>query len=533
MFSKTIKDNKIPPNFLNSILTNPSLYSMFKNEFDENSEYFQNIEKEEYLSAMIEFIENSLFSGNLFHIYSEVDDLENYKEGSLSYIRCFYDDFLLEEFKRDPESILKTKFFRGLEYAKKNDLYAARINEFTKLYDYVFHESLDYEDIVSVLIKDAKEKLANGEVLSLKDFDILCFYVKNNIAGYIDMDMVTKMLKNHAYKYNHIFERGVVEELVSSTIKSYLENSGVEAHIVYQNGLEDKALSGHDLNTHTFYIDYSLIDGFISLNYIELFEYAFLEAEQILTYELLNRNECSYRTLKVLMNLVVNKVDIRRFIEDSNYYPTNYYADLKASSFLKAMRFFSSLGVNLYKNYIQSKTAKVDFTDIDVSPQLSFKEISLDQRFFAAFDKSPHKLELIKKYRVLSSIFTKDGNRVRTIDLIKKLGKGDNRDFLEEYLNSRIIEPEVMIEDVVDLSGYRPKDEDIANLIEKEVKYIYTDSFFYSLDSFLKLKKAKNFDAEEYLDDLLIRINCIKNTPLVHRFIDEAIFIIDDMKQNV
>ena len=90
----------------------------------------------------------------------------------------------------------------------------------------------------------------------------------------------------------------------------------------------------------------------------------------------------------------------------------------------------------------------------------------------------------------------------------------------------------MMIEDVADLSLYRPRDEDLKSFIEKELKYIYVDSFYYSLDSFLKFKSSPKFDREEYLLDLAVKVNCLSDTPLTHRFIDEAIFTIEDMKQS-
>mgnify|MGYP003297403510 CR=1 FL=1 len=68
MFSTTINENKIPPNFLNSILTNNSLYEMFKNDYNNNIEYFQNRNKEEYINAILEFIEDKLFSKNIYSI---------------------------------------------------------------------------------------------------------------------------------------------------------------------------------------------------------------------------------------------------------------------------------------------------------------------------------------------------------------------------------------------------------------------------------------------------------------------------------
>ncbi len=529
MFKEIIGETKIAPNFLNSILTNAALYDMFKNDFDANAEYFQGIDREEYLGEMLKFIEDALFSSNVFHIYGEPEDLETGTEGKLAYIKRFYDDFLLEVFRESPEKILKTKIFKGFEFAYKNDLYAKRTTEFLELYEYVFKTSLDYEGIVRVLIKEPLANILAGETLSILDFDILCNYVKNNIYGFIDMDLVTALLHNHAYKSNHIFDREVTEIIVSSTIRSYLEEYDIPVAVEFHNGLDSKKESDHSFEPNTIHLDYSLIDGFISLNYVELFENAFKEAELIKIHALLTENRCDYDTLKVLMNLLVEKVDLERLFDDAEYNPQEFYADLKASNFVKTLRFFSMFGVNLHNGYIASKTASIEVTEVQEIQ--SKKEVSLDQKFDQVFSKHPNRRELIKKFAILKLLFNQDGSKKKTIELMKQSKNTEYRDTIIDYLHSRIIDPETMIEDVNDLSNYRPKDEEVKELVTQELKYIYVDTFFYSLDSYLKLYKSR-LDVEEFLDDLLLKINCIKDTPLTHRFIDEAVFTITDMKQN-
>lgn len=533
MFIREIHERIIPPNFLNSILTNPSLYEMFKNDFDKNGEYFQGIKKEEYLCAMLEFLEDVLFSKNLFHIYGESLEDGGIYDGKLTYIRNFYDDFLLDEFKDKPENVLKTRFFKGLEFAKSEDEYASCIGEFTRLYDYVFSESIDYRGIVDVLTKDAIGKLRKGESLSLKEFDLLCNYVKNYIEDTIPMDIVTGMLKNHAFKANHIFDREVATILVRSVIQNYLESYGIKSDLVVLNGLESGEESGRDLKTNTIYLDISLIDKFTSLNYIELYEVAFMEADILKDSILLSENRIDYETLKTLMNLIVLGVDVSKVSGDKDFFPEEYYTDLKASAFIKALRFFSSFGVNLFESYIASKTKDIEWegnpTDV-ISP----KEICLDQRFVRVLEREPNRKEIIGKYGVIRKLFTADGKRKSTLELIKTLSKDPiDRAFLEEYLNTRIMEPEYMIDDVNEMAQYKPKDESIKELLEKELKYILVDSFYYSLDSFIKLSASTKLDIEDYLDDLLFKVNCIKDVPLTHRFIDEAIFVINDMKQSI
>ena len=534
MFSKVIKEGVIPPNFLNSILTNASLYEMFKNDYDANRDYFQGLEREEYLSAMLDFIEKSLFSSNIFNIYSEPDNLEEVTQGKLGYIKNFYDDFLLGEFRIDPDSILKTKFFRGMTFALREDRYASKTQEFMALFEYVFKESLDYDDIVEVLIKEPIRKLEEDEVLSLKEFDILCNYVKNNTDGYVDMSIVTKMLKYHAYKTNHIFDGEVVEKIVYSVAKSYLAQWGIEVEVVFMSGVEVNESTDFNCDPVRIVLDEKLVDSFLSLNYTEVFTELFFEADKIRDYVLLKRNEINYNTIKAIMVLVTNRVDLTKIGSCEAYMSSEYLLDLRTSSFVKTLRFFSSFGVNLFQNFISSEVSKLDFVfDEQIEEVYSQKEISLDQRFFLIFKKVDHKKNIIKQFKVLDILFDNMGNRIKTIDLIKKLYKTEHRDFLEEYLHSRIADPETMIEDVIDLAGYKSKDKNVREFIERELKYIYVDSFYYSLDSHLKLHTGQRFNKEDYLMDLSVKINCIKDTPLTHRFIDEALFTVEEKQQSV
>lgn len=530
MFNEIDYDKAIPPNFLNSILTNNSLYVMFRDDFEENKTYFQGIEKEVYLKEMLKFIEDMLFSSNVFHIYKEVEDLDEATCGKLQFVKNFYDDFLLDEFKRDPKSILKIRFFRGMEYTKRHDKYAPSSEEFLKLYDYVFKESLDYKDIVSVLIKEPIASIKNGETLSFADFDLVSNYVKNNIDGTVDMELVCALLYNHAYKKNHIFDMKVAEEIVSSTIRDYLSTYDISVDIEFVNGLDSGEVSSHDVEDMKITFDESLLEGFISLNYIDLFETAFFEAHRIVEFVLLKRNECNMATLRVIMNMVSFKVDVLEFLKTQEV-TSEYEMDARATSFISALRFFASFGVNLLNSFIQSKLSSFEIKDTK-EVAYSKKEISLDQRFFLAFKDIPNKRELIHEFEVLKVIFNADGSRKGIKDIIKHLKDDSRGKMIIDYLHSRVVEPEVMIEDVEDLSRMRPKDTAMREFIENELKYIYVDTFFYSLDSFLKLNDGVGFDKDEYLEDLAFKVNCICDTSLTHRFKDEALFTISEVQQS-
>ncbi len=524
MFDAVINTNKIPPNFLNSILTNPSLYDMFKNEFDENSLYFQNISKNEYLQLMLRFIEDTLFSSNIFHIYSEVSDIDLVTKGKLNFIKQFYDDFLLIELNKNPENILNTSFFKGLVYSLKNDSYAAKTKEFNDLYNYVFNESIDYTGIVEVLLGEAFQCLKEKKSLSIHDFDLVCNYVKNNIENSLDMDLITGLLHNHAYKTNHIFDPLVVEKIVSALIDDYTAQYGIKLKVEFPNGTEDDL----EIDDSTVLIDYKYIEGFVSLNYVELFENVFFEVNTKVSEILLKENKCDYLTFKNLISLLVCKVDLNKIYTNKDYMPSAFLAEAHAASFVASLKFFSSFGVNLFESYIESKTKSLDF-DVQAITS-SHKEFSLDQRFNAFFEKCTYKKELLSKYPALNVIYNENG-RLRLIDLVKKASKNQNKDFIVEYLHSRIIEPLDMIIDVNDLATYNTRNLETKELIENQLKFIYVDTFYYSLNSYIKMHSNK-LNVEEYLDDLIVKVNCIKDTPLTHKFIDECLFTINDLKEN-
>lgn len=532
MFSKIISDTKIPPNFLNSILTNKSLYDMFKNDYENNLEYFQNRNKQEYLYSGLEFIENTLFSGNIYHIYDE-STLEN-RNTSLEYIRNFYDDFMLEEFKKDPENLLKTKFFRGVRYAFENDDYASKVDDFISLYDYAFKESLNYEELTSIILKPILSKLYDGSFLNLSEFDLLCDYVKNNTAGYVNMNIVTNMIKNHAFKANHIFDRDVVKELIKSTTKDYMDNYNLKCFIEFKHSEElEKGELSYKFEPNIITLDENLITSFIGGNYVELFNALFYYLSVMKQALLFKENRVDYETLKVLMNMINEKVDLEKIFIDDTYMPYSYFADLKTSAFIKVLRFYQSFGVDLFGNYADNKLSTLEITE--ESECIPKKEISLEIMFASKMSKlDTDKIKaLLSAYPVLKVFYDETGARKRTIDLVKKITSDEHHELILTYLRSRIIEPEIMIEDVSDLLNYKAKNETINETITTLLKYIYVDSFNYSVNSYLLFNETKSsFDKQEYLDDLTIKINCLKDSPLSHNFIDEALFVIEEMKQN-
>lgn len=498
MFSKEITNSKIPPNFLNSILTNKSLYGMFKDEYEENKDYFQNIPKEEYLDAMLSKIEELLFKEDKLEIYE------------IEAIKVFFDDFLYTKFNEDKLNLLKTKLFKGLNtHLSKN--YS---KEYKQLYEYIF-EKTNYSNEVDNIIKPILNKFEEKEGLNINEYNILTNYIKNYIKDYIDMDVVYELLRLHAYKTNHIFDKEVVNIILKSITREY-----TDFNIRISSTIEKT-----DVKSNTIYIDPKFIDDFIFGNYVELINELFINIEMVQDYNYLKDNKLDYNTLKCIENMIIYKVDLDRVYEDESYNPYQYFNDMKASCFVKTMRFFSSFGVNLYNSYINNKSNKIVIKE--TGNAISHKSIPLDIRFLKAINKN--NVKYISEYYVLSSILNMDGTRIKTIDLIKKMN-GENQEFIIEYLNKRIIEPESIIDDVNELISYKTTKESNLEIIDKLIRYIYVDTFNYSLNGYIKLYKMEK---EEYLNDLLFKVKCIKNIPQTHKFIDEAIYEIETMKQNI
>ena len=117
--------------------------------------------------------------------------------------------------------------------------------------------------------------------------------------------------------------------------------------------------------------------------------------------------------------------------------------------------------------------------------------------------------------------------------MIKKSRVKEYEDVIKSYISSTIIDPETMIDDVSDLLNFKAKDREEEQFIVMILKYIYVDAFYYSLNSSIKMNWRKDaIVISDYLDDLSVRVNCIKDTPLSHKFIDEALFVIEEAKQN-
>ena len=511
---------------------------MFKNDFENNLEYFQNMSKEDYLAGILNFIEQELFSKNLYHIYSVTSEEERKikKESTINYIKSFYDDFLLDEFKKKPENLLNTSFFRGIYFAKENDEYARNDAMFSELCDYIFNKSLSYDELISIILNPIMSKLNNGETLSSKEFDILSNYIKNNSKGFISIDLALNMIKNHALKINHIFEEDVVKEIVRSLILDYSNTSHIKYTVEFVHVSDNfKGLSFHRINPNVIILKEALITKFISGNYVELINCFFYEMSIITNASVLEKNEISYKTLRVIMGLINERVDLDKIFVSLDYEPYSYFADLKTSAFVKTLRFYQMLGIDLFDNYIDNKIMEIPKNN-EIEIYIDKKSISTDMMFTSKFKKlDKDKIQsYISKFKVLGLFYNKDGEKKRTIDLIKKYSNGEYREILGTYLCSRIIEPEEMCEDVSDLVNFKSKDEDVNRLVEKLLKYIYVDSIYYSLTSYINLNKTRsNFNAKEYLDDMIVRINCIKDTPITHRYIDKALITIEDMKQNL
>ncbi len=178
----------------------------------------------------------------------------------------------------------------------------------------------------------------------------------------------------------------------------------------------------------------------------------------------------------------------------------------------------------MFDSYIKANSNNI--SEEEYTNEIISKEISLDMRFKKSLND--HNKKYLKEYEVLKYLFNEDGSRISAINLIKKSSKDEAMfDFVDEYLTSRIVEPEEIIKDVNEMGIYKTKDEKVNHLIEKLIKYLFVDVFHYSLDNYMKLYEKDN----TYLEELVIKIKMINDNPLTHNFIDNSLNEIDDLSQ--
>ena len=263
---------------------------------------------------------------------------------------------------------------------------------------------------------------------------------------------------------------------------------------------------------------------FIFGNYVELISDIYYQVDIIKDYNNIKNNKIDLETLKTLENMVVCGVNLDKIFEDSKYNCIDYLNDLKASAFIKTLRLFDEIGVNLFDSYIKANSNNI--SEEEYTNEIISKEISLDMRFKKSLNE--HNKKYLKEYEVLKYLFNEDGSRISAINLIKKSSKDEAMfDFVDEYLTSRIVEPEEIIKDVNEMGIYKTKDEKVNHLIEKLIKYLFVDVFHYSLDNYMKLYEKDN----TYLEELIIKIKMINDNPLTHNFIDNSLNEIDDLSQ--
>ena len=504
----------LPPNFLDSILSNDSLYAMFKNDFDNNREYFQNVSKDIYIKEIEKYI---------------CKKFENYNGEStyLNYYKRFYDDFILPIIRESEESIFTFEIFKILKMVYRNN--ELNSEDFIAFYNYVFSSS-NYFEISDKIISRIESIMENGE-LSITDYEILNNYIKNTVDEYIKNHLSCLLIKNHVYKYNHIFDTFIVKKIVLSIANDFFRKYGIRVNIEYTDIILSKNVKTHDVNNFTIYLDSILIDTFISGNYVELLSSLFYKLMLLKDDYLICNNVVGLDTLKALWKLVNAKVELDKIFVDIKYHPYDYYSDMEANAFIMTLRFLGSIGINLFDNYLNSQMRDLNLEIVD--SKSSSKEIPEEMRFINRFSKmEKEKIAYMrKKYKVLEFFYDEFGKRKKAIELLNKWDI-QYKNIIFDYLSFSIAEPNCIIEDIIDITNQKFNNGDVENFVMKMMKYIYPDIFYYSLESYIVIGEDKiSFNKDEYLSELYVRISSIKETEESRKFLKNALNAIELMKQ--
>lgn len=509
-----IYEKTLPPNFLHSILTNDTLYEMFKNDFASNREYFQGVSRETYIIQIIDFICENLA------MYCNTEHLKSFKR--------FYDDFILPQIDKEPDYIFKLKLFMVVKSIYQDK--ATTDNEdFLSFYNYIFTSSKYYARCEELLNK-IKKTMPDGK-LNVSDYETLTNYVKTTAFDYLPVDISCLLIKNHIFKLNHIFDSEVVKKIVKSLAYDFLKKYGIRIDVQYNDLVLSKNVETHDLTNNTIFIDSILIDTFISGNYIELLSNLFFKLMLYRDNYLLNENTEDLETLKAIWRCINFKVEMDKIFIDNKYHPYEYLSEVEANAFVVTLRFLNCIGINLFNKYLFSQTRDLNFNDINAKN--SPKEISEEIKFINRFSKmEKEKIDFYrKKYKVLSLFYGIDGKRKKAIELINN---SDNnlKPLIFSYLSQIIPEPIYLIDDIVDIAGLTFDDVFIKEFVLKLAKYIYPDMFYYSLDNFIIMNNDKvSFDQDACLSELYVRISSIKETDETKNFLKSALNAVELMKQ--
>ena len=507
-----VYDYHIPPNFLNSILTNDTLYNMFRNDFDNNINYFKDIDKEIYITELDKYICMRLSSADVSY---------------LNYFRRFYDDFILPKIQNCSEYIFNTELFKTLKTLYKINNKLITNDSFLSFYKYIFSSS-NYFDKSDEIINNIKSQIEIGVV----DYQILTNYIKNTCLEYIPIDICCIMLKNHIYRTNHIFDSEVVKKIVLSIANDFLRKYNIIVNIEYIDVILSKNVRTHDIETFTIYLDSILIDTFISGNYVELLSSLFYKLTLFKDNYLTRNNVLCLDTLRAIWRFVNCKVEVDKIFIDPKYKPYEYYSEMETNAFIMTLRFLNIIDINLFDNYLNSQIRDLEMSH--VIPKNSPKEIPEEMKFINRFSKMEKgKIQFLRnKYKVLQYFYGTDGRRYKVIELLNKFDN-DYKNEIFEYISLIIPEPIYLIEDVTDTVNQTFNDEEIGNFVLKMIKYIYPDIFYYSLKAYLIMSEDKiSFNKSDYLDELYVRISSIKEIEETQRFLKSALNTIELMKQN-
>ena len=369
-------------------------------------------------------------------------------------------------------------------------------------------------------IKQVLDKINKNEEISAEEFKLVCDYVKSsNYKPNLSLSMI--LIKNHALGINKLDDFDTIKIIINDIAKSFLSK---KVEVIFSN---------EELNEkeNIIYLDEKLITNFIDGNYIEIFNKLFFKLNMFEKEITLKENKKDFKTFKIVANMINSGVDLSRIFIDKKYKPYNFLNDERANSFIEVLKFFEILGVNLVELYINTNI-------LNVKPEKrklvkNTRIISTDIKFLSKLKKmDKEKVDtLISTYPSLSLFYT-GKNRISTIDLIKNMENKSIKKEILRHLESRIIEPHIMIDDAIELDTTYD-DKETQKIVNKLLKYIYPDTFYYSLNFYLELNSnKKDFDYINYLDELLIKVNSY--TPdISENFVNEVLYIIEEVKQNI
>ena len=422
---------EISKNMLEYICTSPSVCDMFLN-YEDNKSYFNEASYEDYYKSIknviVSFFESDIDNNNfrmqqsrisltdkLYDLFSKDDDFDICKDKIFNALRRYKDMINILVIEKSKPFWLNDLKMRNsaLESA---ETVIKDIDKFFKKYNYeetILTKFKEYDDYINENKTMSKKSFKEfNELISSSAIDIPQKYI----------ELYFKELLKNGYKTNYDagynISRSMISNLANEKGITCLFNVGKLDFAVgaYHDGII--TISNAHLKSFT---DNPKKNAEV---YLGTLFHEFTHLVQDTNYR--KDRIFSYSEIKMLEDhLIAETLDSK--YGRNNYTNLSFELDARSMSKIMVYRFYKSLGLDV-KNEFFSETIKKDIlkSGTDKRKVTDYKMVSVDLLFdelikeIIETHRGDYMQDIFAIYPVLNLMYTKDGRRYTTLELLKK-----------------------------------------------------------------------------------------------------------------